>query len=201
MVAGITVGVLLPGTRRPGGRPGAGIVAGVPLSTPQTGAAAELGGFIQRYIAAWNGFDADAIAQLITEDVIWADPALPDPARGVAAVQEFMRTSARAFPDLRFSGSEPAVLAVSGDLVLWGWRMEGTHQGVIDPPGFAPTGRSMRVEGVDRWIMREGRICDYRAFYDMNEVARQLGIAPAPGSRAERAAVSLQRLQARFAWR
>ena len=107
----------------------------------------------------------------------------------------------RAFPDLRFSGSEPAVLEVSGDLVLWRWRMEGTHQGVIDPPGFAPTGRSMRVEGVDRWVMREGRICDYRAFYDMNEVARQLGIAPAPGSRAERAAVALQRLQARFASR
>ena len=38
-------------------------------------------------------------------------------------------------------------------------------------------------------------------FYDMNEVARQLGIAPVPGSRAERAAVALQRLQARFASR
>jgi len=35
----------------------------------------------------------------------------------------------------------------------------------------------------------------------MNEVARQLGIAPAPGSGAERAAVALQRLQARFASR
>ena len=112
-----------------------------------------------------------------------------------------MRTSAGAFPDLRFSEPDPAVLAVAGDLVLWGWRMEGTHRGVIDPPGFVPTGRSMRVEGVDRWVMREGRICDYRAFYDMNEVARQLGIAPAPGSRAERAAVALQRLQARFASR
>jgi len=173
----------------------------VALSTPQTGSAAELRGFIERYIAAWNGFDADAIAQLITEDVTWADPALLEPARGVAAVQEFMRTSARAFPDLRFSERDPPVLAVAGDLVLWGWRMEGTHGGVIDPPGFAPTGRSMRVEGVDRWIMREGRICGYRAFYDMNEVARQLGIAPAPGGRAERAAVALQRLQARFARR
>jgi steroid delta-isomerase-like uncharacterized protein len=181
--------------------PPAVIVADVALSTPQTGAAAELRDFIERYIAAWNGFDADAIAQLITEDVIWADPALAEPARGVAAVQEFMRTSALAFPDLRLSEPDPPVLAVAGDLVLWGWRMEGTHQGVIDPPGFAPTGRSMRVEGVDRWIMREGRICDYGAFYDMNEVARQLGIAPAPGSRAERAAVALQRLQARFSRR
>src|SRR5436190_17054879 len=75
-------------------RPGAGIVAEVAISTPQTGAAAELRGFIRRYIAAWNGFDGDAIAQLVTEDVTWADPALPEPARGVAAVQQFVRTSA-----------------------------------------------------------------------------------------------------------
>src|SRR5438874_6935339 len=109
-------------------RPGAGIVAEVAISTPQAGAAAELRGFIRRYIAAWNGFDADPIAQLITEDVTWADPALPELARGVAAVQEFMRTSARAFPDLRFSEPDPPVLAVAGDLVLWGWRMEGTHR-------------------------------------------------------------------------
>jgi steroid delta-isomerase-like uncharacterized protein len=170
----------------------------VAVSTAQTDASADLRSFIERYIAAWNGFDADALAQLITEDVTWADPALPEPARGVAAVQEFMRTSAGAFPDLRFSEPDPPVLAAAGDLVLWGWRMEGTHRGVIEPPGFAPTGRTMRVEGVDRWVMQEGRICDYRAFYDMNELARQLGIAPAPGSRAERAAVVLQRLQARF---
>ncbi|TMK99014.1 MAG: ester cyclase [Actinobacteria bacterium] len=173
----------------------------VAVSASQTSSAAELRGFVDRYLAAWNGCDADAMAQLVTEDVVWADPALPEPARGIAAVQEFMLTSVRAFPDLRFSEPDPPVLAVAGDLVLWGWRMEGTHRGVIDPPGFAPTGRGMRVEGVDQWIMRRGRISRYRAFYDMNEVARQLGIAPAPGGRAERAAVALQRLQARFASR
>jgi len=173
----------------------------VAISATAAGVTTELRSAVERYIAAWNSFDADAIAQLITEDIVWADPALPQPARGIAAVQEFMRTSARAFPDLRFSEPDPQVLAAAGDLVLWGWRMEGTHRGVIDPPGFAPTGRSMRVEGVDRWIMREGRICEYRAFYDMNEVARQLGIAPVPGSRSERAMVALQRLQARFAQR
>jgi hypothetical protein len=32
----------------------------------------------------------------------------------------------------------------------------------------------------------------------MNDVARQLAIAPAPGSRAEKAMVALQRLQARM---
>ena len=56
----------------------------------------------------------------------------------------------------------------------------------------------MEVDGVDLWTMRDGRIALYRAFYDMNDVARQLGIVPAPGSRAEQAMVALQRLQARL---
>ena len=41
-------------------------------------------------------------------------------------------------------------------------------------------------------------IARYRAFYDVNDLARQLAIAPAPGSRAEKAMVRLQRLQERM---
>jgi predicted ester cyclase len=87
---------------------------------------------------------------------------------------------------------------VNGDQVAWAWTMEGTFRGPLDPPGFAPTGRRMKVGGIDLWHMRDGRIADYRAFYDMNDVARQLGLLPVPGSRAERMTVALQRLQARF---
>jgi predicted ester cyclase len=135
---------------------------------------------------------------LLTEDVIWADPALPEPARGIAAVQEFMRASFRTFPDLRLSEPEPPHVSVAGARIAWAWTMQGTMSGSVDPPGFAPTGRRMLVDGVDLWTIREGRIARYRAFYDMTDLARQLGIAPPPGSGAERAAVALQRLQARL---
>jgi steroid delta-isomerase-like uncharacterized protein len=163
-----------------------------------TSAGSDLKDFTERYAAAWNGCDTDAMAELLTDDIVWVDPALPEPARGVPAVQDFMRTSFQAFPDLRFGEPDAPHLSVNGDQVAWAWTMEGTFRGPIDPPGFAPTGKHMKVTGVDLWQMRDGRIADYRAFYDMNELVRQLGILPEPGSRAERMTVALQRLQVRF---
>jgi steroid delta-isomerase-like uncharacterized protein len=169
------------------------------VSAPTANVPADMSDFTARYSAAWNACDTSAMAGLVTEDIVWADPALAAPARGVAEVQEFMRTSFRGFPDLHFGEPDPPQIAVSGDLVFWAWYMEGTNRGPIHPPGFAATGRRMHVDGVDRWTMRDGRIADYRAFYDMNDLARQLGIVPAPGSVGERGMVALQRLQARVA--
>ncbi len=171
------------------------IIAAPPLSPAVP---ADLVPFTSRYVAAWNGCDTTAIAELVTEDIVWADPALAEPARGVPAVQQFMRDSFRAFPDLAFGEPDPPVIAVSGDDVLWAWNMSGTNSGPLEPPGFAATNRRMHVEGIDRWTMRDGRIARYRAFYDLNDLVRQLGIVPPAGSRQERAMVALQRLRARF---
>ena len=155
--------------------------------------------FIERYSAAWAGRDASAIDALVTEDIVWHDPALPQPARGVAEVRAFMEDSWRSFPDLRFSEPEPPFLVEQDDRVAWAWRMQGTFSGApIDPPGFAPTNRVMDIRGIDEWLMRDGRIAHYRASYDMNELATQLGIVPERGTGGEKAMVALQRVQARF---
>jgi steroid delta-isomerase-like uncharacterized protein len=164
-------------------------------------AGALLDAFCARYMAAWNEHDAAAMADLVTDDVVWVDPAEPAPLRGPAAVQGFMRRAWAVFPDLRFDETDEPHRTVAGDQVAWRWRMHGTMKGPLDPPGFAPSGRAMEVEGVDLWTLRDGRIARYRAFYDVNELAIQLGLAPAPGSRAEKTAVALQRLQMRIARR
>src|SRR6476660_2102639 len=156
------------------------------MTTAERLSPTELATFADSYVAAWNSFDAGRMAPLVTDDIVWADPAMPRPAHGLAEVQAFMRDSWQAFPDLHFFEPDPRRIGIDGDTVLWAWRMPGTMQGRIDPPGFAPTNRRMTVDGVDVWEMRDGRIARYRAFYDMNDVARQLGIAPEPGSRAER---------------
>jgi ketosteroid isomerase-like protein len=39
--------------------------------------------FAERYVEAWNSHDSAQIEPLVTPDVVWLDPALPEPARGV----------------------------------------------------------------------------------------------------------------------
>jgi predicted ester cyclase len=111
-----------------------------------------------------------------------------------------MRRSWAAFPDLHFT-SGPMWLEPHGESLTWSWRMEGTHGGVIDPPGFAPTGKRIDIDGIDVWDFAQGRIERYRAYYDMATLARQIGAMPPSGSAGERVGVLLQRTQARFARR
>lgn len=63
--------------------------------------------------------------------------------------------------------------------------------------GFAPTGRPLSISGVDEWTFRGELLCGYRTYYDTLDAARQLGIMPASGSRAERTMARLQHIQAR----
>jgi hypothetical protein len=76
--------------------------------------------------------------------------------------------------------------------------MLGTNTGPIDPPGFAPTGRSVDIEGVDHWWFRDGLVARYRADYDSLGMLRQLGLMAPAGSALERLMVKLQRLGARL---
>jgi steroid delta-isomerase-like uncharacterized protein len=154
----------------------------------------------ERYAEAWNSHDDEQIEPLVTPDVVWLDPALPEPARGVHEVRDFMRRSWVAFPDLRFTAG-PMWLEPHGESMTWSWRMEGTHRGPIDPPGFAATGKRIDIDGIDVWDFAGGRLERYRAYYDMATLARQIGAMPTAGSTGERVGVVLQRAQARFARR
>src|SRR3954469_25141455 len=97
----------------------------------ETSAGSNLKVFTERYAAAWNGCDTDAMAELLTDDIVWADPALPEPARGVPAVQAFMRMSFQIFPALQVSEPDPPHLTVTGDHVAWAWTMAGPFRGAI----------------------------------------------------------------------
>src|SRR3954468_23173518 len=79
--------------------------------------------FSHRWLDAWNKHDGNALAQLVTEDVDFFDPAIgpprlapgdvssspppPAPAPAPPPVAEWVRQCDRAFPDYRFEEPEP----------------------------------------------------------------------------------------------
>lgn len=117
---------------------------------------------------------------------------------GRGPVAEWVRTCERAFPDVRFEETEPAYISRDRAKAIAPWRMTGTNTGPVDPPGFAPTGKPIVLEGVDHWWFRDGLIERYRADYDSIGLMRQLGLVPEAGSRAEKGMVALQRAGAKL---
>ena len=168
-----------------------------PEQTEQTLDRDFLEDFAARWGEAWEQRDGEALGALCTEDVEFFDPAIGT-VHGRAAVAGWVEACARAFPDFRFEEPEPPYIAVDRPKAIVPWRMVATNTGPIDPPGFAATGRSVTVDGVDHWWFRDGLLERYRADYDSMGVSRQLGLIPAEGSRAERAMAALQRAGARL---
>jgi steroid delta-isomerase-like uncharacterized protein len=153
--------------------------------------------FAHRWLAAWNDREPETLAALCTADVEFFDPAIGT-VHGRAAVAEWVRACMTAFPDYRFEEPEPPLPSRIPGKAIAPWRMLGTNTGAVDPPGFAPTGRPVVIDGVDHWWFRDGLVARYRADYDSQGVARQLGLMPARGSRAERSLARMQRLGTRL---
>jgi steroid delta-isomerase-like uncharacterized protein len=149
--------------------------------------------FAPRWLAGWNEHDVDALVSLCSEDVVWDDPALPAPVQGREAVREYLTGTWSMFPDLAFALSEPPLLALEGPRAAQAWRMSGTMLGPDPWSGFAATGKRMELDGVDLYEFRNGLVARYHGRYDLSECARQLGLAPARGSRPERTLAFVQR--------
>ena len=155
-------------------------------------------GWGKRYLEAWNSLDADGVAAMCTEDVVWNDPGLPEPAHGREGVRAFVRATADAFPDFHVEELGQSYFSADEPRVLSRYRMTGTMLGPWEYTNLAATGRRIDVLGVDEWTFRGELMSHYMTYYDSLDMARQLGILPPVGSGAERAMAGLQHLQARF---
>jgi steroid delta-isomerase-like uncharacterized protein len=158
---------------------------------------AEAGQIFRRVYELLNEHDPAHIPAIFTEDVVFEDDAWPETVRGHAEMERFLAAVWRAFPDFRFELLEGPFLAEDGRHAAAHVRVSGTMSGPLDPPGFAPTGTRLTLEYGGFYELEGERVKRARIIINMNEAGIQLGAAPAPGTRAERAAVALQRLRAR----
>jgi steroid delta-isomerase-like uncharacterized protein len=149
----------------------------------------------ERVYRLLNEHDPSHVPAIFTEDIVFEDDAWPETVRGHDEMKRFLSAVWRAFPDFRFELAGGPYLSADGGVAAH-VRVSGTMQGPLDPPGFAPTGARMSTEYGGFYELEGDRIARGRIIINMNEAATQLGALPPPGSRGERLAVALQRLQA-----
>ena len=154
----------------------------------------------QSLLDAWNSRDLDGFVQLLSEDVQWYDPAMPQPPiHGRAAVMEFAEAVFEAFPDFRYEVNPPICVSSDGSRCAIVWRISATHMKPLRPLGFAPTGRRATFDGVDVVDVLAGKVVRIQTAFDAISAAEQLlgvSLRPRPGTWHARIAVAVQRIAA-----
>jgi steroid delta-isomerase-like uncharacterized protein len=151
----------------------------------------------QRWYSVLNERDPERVPEVFTSDIVFVDDAWPETVRGHAAMKRFLGAIWTAFPDFRFELID-VYLGEDGASAAARVRVSATMEGPLDPPGFAPTGKRLALEYGGFYEIDGDRIKRGRIILNMNDAAVQLGALPPSGSRGERAAVMVQRLQARL---
>ena len=100
---------------------------------------------IDRYDAAWNAQDVDAIMAFHPEDVVFHNHNAGECVEGAAAMREHVAAIFAKYPDMRFTRRR---LYVGPDFATSEWTAIAT----------LPDGRRAEWDGVDVFPMRDGLI-------------------------------------------
>ena len=145
----------------------------------------ELDGLADRWRAAWQGGGFEGCC---TPDVSYEDPVAMHPLRGVEELDRHALALRAAFPDLRVEAT--AAPLGRGRHACVPWRALGTHRGEI---GALPaTERFVTLHGLHYLELADGGVRRARGFFDLYDVATQLGLLPARGGLGETALLMLR---------
>lgn len=121
--------------------------------------------FCDRWAKAWNEHDADAVAAMCAEDLVYDEPALGKTVHGRDSIRDFVAGMARTFPDYAFT-RVGFYAETTRRAVLVAWQFTGTVAG---------TDRRVEFHGDDRLeVGEDGLIHAYRCLYDNKFVERQV---------------------------
>ncbi|MFG3349044.1 ester cyclase [Streptomyces sp. NPDC048018] len=131
---------------------------------------------LERFHAAANSGDADAVAKAVDEFVA-PDARFHVPVAtgqtGAAALKQVWEVLLRAYPDLHVAVEETIA---EGDKVVTRNRVTGTHLG--EYRGLQPTGRTVDYSEIFVFRFAGGRIVEIRGVVDVLAQLRQLGALP-----------------------
>ncbi len=127
--------------------------------------------FIEEVLNAGN---LEVVDELVAEDHVHHDPAMPEEGHGRENVKEFASMYRSAFPDIHVQIEDQIA---EGDKVATRWTGTGTHEGEL--MGINPTGNRVRVAGMTIERIADGQIAETWDNYDALGMMQQLGAIPA----------------------
>ena len=65
------------------------------------------------------------------------------------------------------------------------WHLTGTHEGQL--LGIEPTGKKLAIDGIDHFVIRDGRVVSNFVIFDQMRYARAIGMMPPDGSGPDKA--------------
>jgi steroid delta-isomerase-like uncharacterized protein len=145
-------------------------------------------GLAERWRAAWLAATPEAFGDCCLVDVLYEDPIETEPLEGLGPLAGHATRLRTAFPDLRVEAAGAAIVT-DGHACL-PWRFAGTHRGEV---GMLPaSGRFLTLHGVHYLELQDGDVRRARGFFDVYDVAVQLGLLPQRGSLGESALMVLR---------
>src|SRR3954449_6258819 len=128
-----------------------------------------------------NAHDVSALRPMWTAETFerFPDRTCRGPDEMAAYFEELFAT----LPDLHM---EVITVAVEGEDAFVRWRLTGTPPGAAYA-GIEPTGRGIELDGIDHFVVRDGKVASNFVVFDQMQVGRALGLLPADGSPADRA--------------
>ncbi|HEX6153649.1 MAG TPA: nuclear transport factor 2 family protein [Solirubrobacterales bacterium] len=129
---------------------------------------------IDRYNAAWNAQDLDAIMAMHTPDMVFENHTAGESAEG-EAVRAHIGSIFEAWPDLEFTTRR---LYVREGLVVQEWTATGTHTQTMRRGDLVaePTGRRVEWEGIDSIPFENGLVKRKDVYSDSVSILRQVGL-------------------------
>ncbi len=148
------------------------------IATPPTGVSnAEL---IRWTFEQLNNHDLSGLKQFWAADTV---ERFPDrTCRGSDEVAAYFEETFAALPDMRI---DPLSIVEQGDDVFVQWHMTGTHTGPVQ--GIEATGKTIALDGMDHFVLRDGKVVSNFVVFDQMQYSRQIGILPSQDSVADKA--------------
>jgi steroid delta-isomerase-like uncharacterized protein len=143
---------------------------------------------IDGWEAAWSGRDEAAFEKVCDRRIHYEDPLTPEPLEGLDQLQNHASRLWAAFPDARVERTGDRL--TDGHFVAAPCKLLATHKAALN--GLPATNRFVVVHAIFYCEVRHELLLRVRGFFDLYDVATQLGILPARGTLGEKALLMLR---------